>query len=30
MSEKSLKNLHTSDITFAPKLIGNRQFKKME
>ena len=27
MSEERIKNLHTSDNTFIPKLIGNFRFK---
>ena len=30
MSEESTKKLHTSDISFAPNLIGDYQFKKVE
>ena len=28
MSQKGIKDLHTSDISFSPKLIGDYQFKK--
>ena len=28
MSEKSIKNPHTSDIIFAPNLLGDYQLKK--
>ena len=30
ISKESVKNRHTSGIRFAPKLIGNYQFKKVE
>ena len=30
MSQESIKNSQTSDISFAPKLIGDYQFKKVE
>ena len=30
MSEESTKNLHSSDISFAPKLIDVYAFKKVE
>ena len=28
MSQKGIKDLYTSDISFSPKLIGDYQFKK--
>ena len=30
ISQESIKNLHTSDVSFAPKFIGNYQYKKVE
>ena len=30
MSQDSIKNTYTSDISFAPKLVGVYQFKKVE
>ena len=30
MLQERIKNPHTSDISFTPKLIGDYQFKKVE
>ena len=30
MSGESIKNMHSSHISFAPKLISDYQFKKVE